>query len=99
MALHVHKDMSDALDAREIAREFVPSAGEKAFVYLYGGKGNDTLDGLRKTKFCNKVAKNSTTVEVNSLSPTTDATKYHSFRVYCQVQEWMGNWGWCLRKG
>jgi len=87
------------------SKNAISSAGEKALVYLYGGKGNDTLDGLRKTKFCNKVAKTSTTVEVHSLPPTTDAAKYHSFRVYCQVQEWMGNcvdpekWGWCLRKG
>ena len=36
-----------------------------------GGKGNDTLDGLEKTTFCNKVAKNSTAVEVQSLPPTT----------------------------
>jgi len=88
------------------SKDAISSAGEKALVYLYGGKGNDILGGLRKTKFCNKVAKNnSTTVEVHSLPPTTDAAKYHSFRVYCQVQEWMGNcvdpdkWGWCLRKG
>jgi len=32
-----------------------------------GRKGNDTLDGLQKTKFCNKEAKNSTAVEVHSL--------------------------------
>jgi len=60
----------------------ISSAGEKALVYLYVGKGNDILGGLRKTKFCNKMAKNSTTVEVHSLPPTTDAAKYHSFRVY-----------------
>ncbi|XP_076042102.1 uncharacterized protein LOC143026001 [Oratosquilla oratoria] len=87
------------------SKDAISSAGEKSLVYLYGGKGNDTLDGLRKTKFCNKVGKSSTTVEVHSLPPTTDAAKYHSFRVYCQIQEWMGNcvdpekWGWCLRKG
>ena len=86
-------------------KDTISSAGEKALVSLYGEKGNDTLDRLRKIKFCNKVAKSSTTVEVQSLPPTTDAAKYHSFRVYCQVQEWMGNcvepekWGWCLRKG
>jgi len=74
------------------SKDAISSAGEKALVYLYGGKGNDTLDGLRKTKFCNKVANNSTAVEVHSLPPTTDAAKYHSFRVYCQVQSRNG-WG------
>jgi len=73
------------------SKDAISSAGEKALVYLYGGKGNDILGGLRKTKFCNKVAKNSTTIEVHSLPPTTDAAKYHSFRVYCQVQGWIGN--------
>ena len=37
--------------------------------------------------------------------PNNHATKYHTFRVHCQVQEWIGNWVdpeklvWCLRKG
>ena len=39
------------------SKDVISSAGEKALVDLYGGKGNDTLGGLRKTKFCNKVAK------------------------------------------
>ena len=60
------------------SKDAISSAGEKALVYLYGGKGNDTLDGLRKTKFYNKVAKSSTTFEVQSLPPSTDAAKYHS---------------------
>ena len=39
------------------SKDAISSAGEKDLVYLYGGKRNDTLDGQRKTKFCNKVAK------------------------------------------
>jgi len=31
------------------SKDAISSAGEKALVYLYGGKRNDTLDGLRKT--------------------------------------------------
>jgi len=95
----------EAFCSQSGSKDAISSAGEKALVYLYGRKGNDILDRLRKTKFCNMVAKNSTTVEVHSLPPTTDAAKYHSFRVYCQVQRWMGScvdpekWGWCLRKG
>lgn len=86
-------------------KDTISSAGGKALVYLYGGKGNDTLDGLQKTKFCIKMKKSSTTVEVHSLPQTTNAAKYHSFQVYCQVQERMRNcvdpekWSWCLRKG
>ena len=42
---------------------------------------------------------------VQSLPPTTDGARYHSFRVYCQVHEWIGHsvdperWGWVLSKG
>ena len=49
------------------------------------------LTDCKRQSFATKVAKSSTTVEVHSLPPTTDAAKYHSFQVYCQVQEWMGN--------
>ena len=72
-----------------------------------GGKAVDTLDILRKKRFCNKVVKRISSVDVQKLPPTSDSAKYHSNRVYYQVQEWMGRetqlnpeeWGWCLRRG
>lgn len=39
-------------------------------------------------------------LDLASLPPTKGSAKYHSFRVYHQVQEWLGNqlppemWGW-----
>ena len=44
----------EAFCCQSESKDAISSAGEKALVYLYGGKGNDTLDELRKTKFCNK---------------------------------------------
>jgi len=87
--------------------EAIREAGEKALVHLYGGRVCDTLNVLRKKKFSDKVSKSITCVEVQSLPPTSDAAKYHSYRVYYQVQVWMGkgddlkpeNWGWILRRG
>jgi len=87
------------------SKDAISSAGEKALVYLYGEKEMTPLTDCERQNFATRLAKNSTTVEVHSLPPTTDAAKYHLFRVHCQVQGWMGNcvdpekWDWCLRKG
>ena len=48
------------------------------------------------------MSKNSTTVQLHSLPPTSASASYHSARVYLQVQQWMGKgedlypeeWGW-----
>lgn len=85
----------------------IRDAGEKAFVCLYGGRQNEGLDIIRIGKFGSKVAKSRAIVQVQNLPPTPDAAKYHSYRVYYQVQEWMGNaaamnpesWGWTLQNG
>ena len=54
---------------------------------------------------CEKVATNVSHVHPQTLPPTSAAAKYHSLRVYLQVQEWKGNklnqleWGWEKREG
>ena len=68
----------------------------------YNGKLTDTLDSLRHKRFCEKVASKTSHVKPQSLPPTSAAAKYHSLRVYLQVQEWKGSagglhptdWGW-----
>ena len=64
------------------------------------------LNSLRYQKFCEKVATNAVFVEPKSLPPTSSAAQYHCFRVYHQVQQWMGNqdmdpcdWGWQVIAG
>ena len=87
--------------------ESIESAGEKSLVLLYGGTLNESLDGLRYRLFCSKVAIGTTFVQVHTLPPTSAAARFHSCRVYLQVQEWMGNtpakdatnFGWKLEHG
>ncbi|GFN73858.1 hypothetical protein PoB_000036400 [Plakobranchus ocellatus] len=52
---------------------------------------------LRYKRFWEKVTSNITTVEVRSLPPTSAAAKYHSLRVYLEVQPEV--WGWQLSSG
>lgn len=66
-------------------------AGIRAIAILHDGKTDETLDALRFKQFSKKESLKKAAVLVNSLSPTTDAAKYHALRVYYQVQQWMGN--------
>ena len=57
-------------------------------------------------KFEKNVIKSLKHFDVKNLPPTTSAAKYHSYRVYYQVQVWLGNktlqptdWGWELING
>ncbi|GFN75844.1 hypothetical protein PoB_000235000 [Plakobranchus ocellatus] len=80
---------------------------EKALISLYGGRAGATLDMLRYKRFWEKVTSSITTVQVRSLPPTSAAAKYHSLRVYLQVQDWIDTtcdlqpemWGWQLSSG
>ena len=80
----------------------IDRSGEKVLCMLYGGRFGETLDRLRSRKFNEKVSTSSSSVEVHSLPPTTDAARFHSRRVYLQVQTWLGHvlkaeqWGWKL---
>lgn len=84
----------------------VVKSGEKALVVLYGGDPKKGLDSLRHTRFQEKVIRSSKFVEARSLPPTSASARFHSLRVYYQVQEWRGKiehlkpeeWGWELLK-
>jgi len=81
----------------------VVAAGEKALVSLYGGKPGQTLDNLRLHTFYQKVSASTTCVHPCCLPPSSAAAKYHSLRVYHQVQQWLGvtlpaeDWGWQIQ--
>ena len=88
-------------DAEEIAE-----AGEKFLLALYGGSTSISLDALRVMTFKKKNArKSSSAFQIASLPPTSAAARQHSFRTYCQVQQWLENdinptaWGWILLNG
>ncbi|KAG1697371.1 hypothetical protein GQR58_005968 [Nymphon striatum] len=50
-------------------KDDIIEAGEKALVLLYNGQQDDTLNGLRYKKFCEKVATKSTTYDKSSKVP------------------------------
>ena len=89
-------------DAEDIAK-----AGEMFLLALYGASAVDTLDDFRFATFKKKNAKKltSSVFQMANLPPTSAAARQHSFRTYCQVQQWMENdidptkWGWVLANG
>ena len=74
---------------------------------IYNEKNkNYNLNDLRLKKFEQNVIKSVKSVTVQKLPPTNSAAKYHSFRVYDQVQVWLENetlqttdWSWELMNG
>ena len=90
-----------------VSKNDVIEAGERALVILYGGDKGVGLDSLRYKRFQEKVVRSLKQVEANTLPPTSGAAKFHSLRVYYQVQEWRGkselmkadDWGWKEVKG
>ncbi len=54
---------------------------------VYIGSANDDLDSLRYERYSEKVKKFSKAVEAYNLPPTSAATRYHSLRIYFQVNE------------
>ena len=70
------------------SKESIIQAGEAAMGFLYKGQSGASLNKLRAQKFNQKVTTSNRFVEPQVLPPTSNATKYHSLRVYLQVQHW-----------
>ncbi|KAK7109451.1 hypothetical protein V1264_013491 [Littorina saxatilis] len=89
--------------------QMIAETGEKLLVDIYKGNDGDTLDKLRLVKYHEKVFTGSKQVQPKVLPPTSAAAKYHSYRVFYQVQEWacLGTslelmpeeWGFQLQRG
>ncbi|KAJ8398943.1 hypothetical protein AAFF_G00416100 [Aldrovandia affinis] len=96
------REQATVFDTQSASTAEVVSAGENALLCLYNGKPGEGLDSLRHKRFCEKVATSTSHVQPQSLPPTSAAAKYHSLRVYYQVQQWKGTvdellpqeWGW-----
>ena len=76
---------------QDSSNEDIVQSGEVALVLLYGGSEDERLDALRYTRFRESVVSSTKYVEARSLPPTSAAAKFHSLRVYYQVQEWRGH--------
>ena len=95
----------------KISQEDIIKAEENALVSLYtvskSTKDQDRLDNLRCQRFTEKVLKSLKVVERQTLPPTPAAAKFHSLRMYFQVNEWKANsldldpkeWGWKEKDG
>ena len=106
MASKAFQESSNVFSEESFAADQVVRAGEKAVLVLYGGKPGTNLNRLRYQRFCEKTAAKTTHLQAEVLPPTSAAAKYHSLRVYLQVQEWKGcntlrptDWGWKMVGG
>ncbi|XP_041368125.1 uncharacterized protein LOC121382658 [Gigantopelta aegis] len=80
----------------------VENAGSRAMISLFGGNQSDSLESMRYSLLCKKVATAKTFVTPERLPPTASATKFHSLRTHYQIMVWMGTsegmdpteWGW-----
>ena len=69
---------------------------------IYNGKNSDSLNMLQYKRYSEKVATSASQVDPKNLPPTSAAAKYHSFRVFLQVNQWKDtecdmmpeSWGW-----
>ena len=96
------RDLAEAFNSPSATAEENSTAGEQVLATIYNGKPGETLDFVRYKHFCEKVARNTSHIQPQTLTPTSAAAKFHSLRVYFQVQQWKGTgdgllpeeWGW-----
>ena len=92
-AMAKYKDLQESATVfitPEKSQEAVEAAGNKALAMLYACKQGTDLNLERASKFSERVASSSSYVPPERLPPTTDAARFHSRRVYHQVQTWLG---------
>lgn len=87
----------------------IASAGEQFMLKLYGAKTTESLDQYRYVMYLQKLSKKSlasASFQLESLPPTSAAAKFHAYRAYHTVQQWLGNdtlsatdWGWQIING
>ena len=88
-------------------KEEIEEAGRKIICLIYDEKAEHfNLNDMRLKKFEQNVIKSINSVNVHKLPPTNSAAKYHTYRVYYQVQVWLRKdtlektkWGWELTNG
>lgn len=93
----------DTFKAADKTPDDVAQAGERIMLKLYNARPTvKTLDEQRHTLYNRSLSKASlsSTFKLESLPPTSAAAKFHSYRAYHTVQQWIGNnmdptqWGW-----
>ncbi|MCG8429728.1 MAG: hypothetical protein MJA29_00940, partial [Candidatus Omnitrophica bacterium] len=98
-------EAAEAFNRAGASKKDIMEAGEKALMSIYKGKPGDNLNKLRHRKYIELLATRKQVIHPKSLPPTQAAAKYHSLRVYHQVQTWKGvelnaqEWGWKVQAG
>ena len=86
----------------------IEQLGENAVKLLYGCNNLEKpLNNLRHEKLYSKVLKAKSYVKPELLPPTSSSVKFHSYRTYLQVQDWIfvsndmnpEKWGWTMKEG
>ena len=68
----------------------VVTVGEKALVALFGGKPGVGLDSHRYQRYFEKLATKTCHIQPQNFPPTAAAARFHSLRVYPQVEQRKG---------
>ena len=99
----------DIFKQPDATRDEIAEAGEKFLLKLYGATQSNSLDKYRYVRYMQQVSNTSLTsagFKLESLPPTSAAAKFHAFRTYHTVQQWLGNdalaatdWGWQAKEG
>ena len=82
------REQAEVFRSVNSSKDQVIAAGEKAMTIVQKGKLNDHLDTMRYQRFQELVTTRKKSIHPNMLPPTSAATKYHSLRVFHQVQQW-----------
>lgn len=91
--------IADVFNSPSSSHEAVAEAGNRMFLKLYGAPAKQTSLNLYRYHLFTQAVSN-VKPDIAALLPTEGAAKQHSYRVYHQVQLWMGNqlspesWGW-----
>lgn len=92
-------DIVESFNNPDSSHETIAEAGERFFLAMYGARPAEK--SLNKHRF-HCFAKSVTKIkpDIALLPPTEGASRQHFFRVFHQVQKWLGNelspetWGW-----
>lgn len=91
----------ESFKKHDLSHETVFENGKSVILAFYTDSRAKTLTALRYETFTRLTAKKThTATTLASLPPTAEAARQHLYRVYLQVQQWLGNelspenWGW-----
>ena len=82
-----------------VSRSVIKESGKSIFLALYGSKNQNDFQFVMFKKLSARQS-----FQLHSLPATESAATQHHYRVYYQVQNWLGNhknplaWGWTLGK-